>query len=560
MGRRIRHLQRVREIASALLRYGFGYLVKDLGLSELVPYRALWKKRHVDEDSADKRTLGIRVRMFLEELGPTFVKLGQLAGSRSDLLPEHIVAELRKLQDDVPIFPFEEAVAIIESELGEKLDILFSEFEERPVAAASIGQVYLATLSSGESVAVKVQRPNIRAIVETDLDILAELAGLAEKRLDWARRYRIREMADELGRALLAELDYDKERRNAEKFAVLGSSIPYLHIPAVYPERSGSRILTMERVGGIRLSDKDMLAAAGHSPAEIAERFVSIILHQVLFDGFFHGDPHPGNALVLEDGRIALLDFGMVGKLSTTTKLYFSSLVIALRGQSTEGVLRAIARLGLIPDGADREKLYADVDELRERYYGVPLSEVSLGDAIRRLMEVARKHDIRIPSEMTLLGKTLLTTEGVASGLDPTFSILKVAEPFGRRLLRHKINPIRALRQAGERLPGAIDWLWDAPGKLKELLTLAQQGKIKLELSMPETEALMKKLDRIGNRLSISIVLLSFSILMVGLIIGSSINSESSITIGRIPAIEIGFAVAGSMLLWLLYSIFRSGR
>ncbi|MBB6633637.1 ubiquinone biosynthesis protein [Cohnella thailandensis] len=557
VGRRFRHLHRYREIASAFVRYGFGYLVKDLGLAEVVPYRTFWNGQR---KGVDKKSLGIRIRLFLEELGPTFVKLGQLAGSRSDLLPGHIVAELRSLQDDVPAFPFSEAARIVETELGDKLEVLFSEFEERPIAAASIGQVHLAVLSSGESVAVKVQRPNIRTIVETDLEILAELAAMAERRLEWAKRYRIREMADELGRALLAELDYGKERRNAEKFAVLGASIPYLHIPAVYSERSTGRILTMERVDGIKLSDKEALQAAGHSPAEIADRFVSIILHQVLFDGFFHADPHPGNALVLEDGRIALLDFGMVGKLSTTMKLYFSSLVIALRGQSTEGVIRAISRLGLIPDNIDQSSLHADVDELRELYYGVPLSQISLGDSIRRLMDVARKHDIRIPSEMTLLGKALLTTEGVASGLDPSFSILKVAEPFGRRLLKYKVNPVRAIKRAGTKLPEIADWLWDAPGKLKELMTLAKQGKIKLELTVPETEAFMKKLDRIGNRLSISIVLLAFSILMVGLIVGSSINSESSITIGRFPAIEIGFAVAGTMLLWLLYSIFRSGR
>ncbi|RUS45450.1 AarF/ABC1/UbiB kinase family protein [Cohnella sp. AR92] len=556
VGRRFRHLHRYREIASAFVRYGFGYLIKDLGLAELVPYRAAWSGK---KKGVDKKSLGIRIRMFLEELGPTFVKLGQMAGSRSDLLPEDIAAELKSLQDNVAPFPFEEAVAIIEAELGDRMDALFSEFADRPVAAASIGQVYLAVLSTGEPVAVKVQRPNIRTIVETDLEILDELARMAERRMEWAKRYRIREMAEELGRSLLAELDYGQERRNAEKFAVLGASIPHLYIPEVYSQRSSAKILTMERIDGIKLSDKQGLTLAGHSPTDVADRFVSIILHQVLFDGFFHGDPHPGNAIVLEDGRIALLDFGMVGKLSTTTKLYFSSLVIALRGQNTQGIVRSISRLGLIPENVNRESLYQDVDELREIYYGVPLSKISIGDSIRRMMDVARKHDIRFPSELTLLAKTLLTTEGVASELDPTFSILKVAEPFGRRLLKHKINPARVLKQAGERLPELLDWLTDTPGKLKELLTLAKQGKIKLELTVPETEAFMRKLDRIGNRLSISIVLLAFSILMVGIMIGSSINSES-ITIGRIPAIEIGFAAAGAMLLWLLFSIFRSGR
>lgn len=555
VGKRIRHFQRFREIVSAFVRYGFGYVVKDMGLAELVPLRVRWS----DRTEPDRASIAVRLRMFLEELGPTFVKLGQLASTRSDLVPPEIIEELRRLQDDVQPFAFEDVRRIVEEQLQAPLEQLFREFAETPQAAASIGQVHFAVLPDGTSVAVKVQRPNIRKAVETDLEILAELARHAERRLEWARRYRLKEMMDELGAALLGELDYDRERRNAERFAVLSEALPYIHIPAVYRHLSSDKVLTMERVDGIKLSDREQLLRAGRPLGDIAGKLVTALLHQIVIDGFFHGDPHPGNVLSLEDGRLALLDFGMVGKLPTETKAHFASFLIALRGQSTDGVIRAIEHLGLIPKDADRKSLRADVDELRELYYNVPLSEISLGNSIRQFLDLARRHNIRVPADMTLLGKTLMTLEGVVTSLDPSFSVIKAAEPFGRQLLFDRLNPARIAMSLGKRIPEFAEWLIDTPAKVKELLTLAKQGKIKLELSIPEREAFLHKLDRIGNRLSFSIVLLSFSILMVGLIIGSSISHQHTM-LWRIPAIEIGFAVAGIMFVWLIYSIFRCGR
>jgi len=558
VGKRIRHFQRYREIASAFVRYGFGYVVKDLGLAEFVPYRPL---RGDDKAETDRSAVAVRLRMFLEELGPTFIKLGQLASTRADLMPPEFTRELQRLQDDVPPFPFADVAKIIEEQLGAPVHELFREFDEYPQAAASIGQVHFAVMATGVPVAVKVQRPQIRQVVQTDLEILAELSALAEKRIGWARRYRLGEMVRELGAALLGELDYDRERRNAEKFAMLSESLPYIRIPYVYRHLSSDRVLTMERVEGIKLSDREKLDEAGYNRRELAGKFATAMFHQVLVDGFFHGDPHPGNVLALPDGKLALLDFGMVGKLQPETKVHFASLVIALRGQSTDGVIRAVERLGMIPEEADRQSLRADVDELRELYYNVPLSEISLADSINRLFSLAQRHAIRIPSEMTVLGKTLLTTEGVVSSLDPSFSVIKVAEPFGRQLLLDRLSPAKWLERLGRQLPDYLEWFGEAPGRLRELLALARKGKLKLELTISDAEAdkFIRKLDRIGNRLSFSIVLLAFSIMMVGLIIGSSISHQQTM-LWRIPAIEIGFAVAGAMFLWLIFSIFRSGR
>lgn len=556
MGKRIRHLQRYREIVTAFVRYGFGYIVKRLGLLESFPMRAF---RFGERRDLAERTIGERLRLFLEELGPTFVKLGQIASTRPDLLPADIIAELERLQDKVAPFPFEEVERIVTEEFGEPLERLFAEFRQTPLAAASIGQVHYAVLRSGEQVAVKVQRPGIRPVVDTDLEILEDLARMAESRLDWAKQYRIREVVEELARALRLELDYGNERRNAEKFAAQGSALPFIHIPAVYWEMSTGKVLTMEYIDGIKLSDRERLDDAGFSRRTIAERLVQAILHQALIDGFFHGDPHPGNVLALPDGRLALIDFGMAGRLSPEMKMHVAAFVLALRSQDAAGILRAVMAMGLVPEEADTGDLLGDIDTMRDKYYNVPLARIHLGEAVNDLFALAFRHDIRMPTDLTLLGKSLLTMEGVVTSLDPSFSVIDAAEPFGKRLLIDKFNPNRLAKRLLGKLPEYIELLTDVPLRLKDLTTLARKGKFKLEISIPELDRFMSKLDRVSNRLSFSVVLLAFSMIMVGLMIGSSV-STNSVFLWRFPVIEIGFGIAALMFLWLIYSIFRSGR
>lgn len=556
IGKKIRHLQRYREIATAFVRYGFGYMVKALGLPEMISHPITRSEER--RDISDK-TIGERIRLFLEDLGPTFVKMGQIASTRPDLVPADIIAELEHLQDQVPAFPYEEARRIVEKELGRPLEEMFMEFHEIPFAAASIGQVHYAVLKSGKKVVVKVQRPHIQADVATDLEILVDLARLAESRLEWARNYRVREMILEFAKALTAELDYVKEARNAEKFAVQCADMPHIRIPAVYRDFSSRKVMTMEYIEGIKLSEKERLEKRGYDCKVIAQRYAEAIFQQVLIDGFFHGDPHPGNVLVLHDGNLALLDFGMVGQLSQQTKIHFASLIIALRNQSTNGVIRAISRLGLVADDVDMDALRDDVDGLREKYYRVPFSEISMGEAVNDLFALAFRHDIRIPSDLTLLGKTLLTMEGVVVALAPSISIFDVAEPFGRRLFKERLNPKEMAKHLAQSIPEYLGMLGEVPMKLVDLMSLVKKGKLQLQISIPDLELLLAKLDRISNRLSFSIVLLSFSIIMVGLIIGSSMGGQNTV-LWSIPAIEIGFAVAAILFLWLIYSIFRSGR
>lgn len=556
IGKRMRHISRYRDIAIALIRHGFGFVVEEIGIAQIL---SLPQRLFFESKKKDAKTVGERIRLVLQELGPAFVKLGQIASTRPDLLPEEIICELEKLQDRVPPFSFQEVRDRIQEELGDELDHLFQHFEESPLAAASIGQVHRAILRSGEHVAVKVQRPHITSVMEADLEILQDLAALAEHRLEWAAKYRIRDMVDELSKALRAELDYTLESRNAEKIFHQFKNDATIYIPKVFGEYSTRKVLTMEYVDGVKLNEPDTLRQKGYNTKVLAERIANAIFHQIFHHGFFHGDPHPGNVLVLPGEVIAFLDFGMVGRLTPEMKSHFSSLVIALMRQSTDGVIKAILRMGLVPDDVNRVQLREDVEHLREKYYGVPFHQISLGEAVNDLFQTAFRHSIRIPSDLTLLGKTLLTVEGVVEKLDPDFRILDIAEPFGRQLVKERLQPGNVAETVWKQISDYGELLLDLPKHMKEVTSLVKRGRLRLEIAIPELDLFLKKLDRISNRLSFSIVLLAFSIIMVGVIIGSSLGRQSTL-LWKIPAIEIGFGMATLMFLWLLYSIFKSGR
>ncbi|MGF9712066.1 2-polyprenylphenol 6-hydroxylase [Paenibacillus naphthalenovorans] len=556
IGKRMRHISRYRDIAIALIRHGFGIVVEEIGFAQFL---SLPQRMFFEPKKKDPKSVGERIRLVLQELGPTFVKLGQIASTRPDLLPEEIIRELEKLQDRVPPFSFQEVRGIIQEELADEPDNIFQHFEDTPLAAASIGQVHQAVLRSGEKVAVKVQRPNIASVIETDLEILQDLAALAEHRLEWAARYQIRNMVDEFSKSLRAELDYTMESRNAEKIAKQFGNDPAIYVPKVFLEYSAKKVLTMEYVDGVKLNEPDKLKQYGYNPKNLAERLAKAIFHQIFNNGFFHGDPHPGNVLVLPGEVIAFIDFGMVGRLSPEMKYHFSSLVIALMRQSTDGVIKAILRMGLVPDDVNMAQLRGDVEQLREKYYGVPLSQISLGEAVNDLFRTAFRHSIRIPPDLTLLGKTLLTVEGVVEKLDPAFRIFDIAEPIGRQLLKERLHPKSVSETVWNRVSDYGELLLDLPKHMKEVTSLIKQGRLRLEIAVPELDLFLKKLDRISNRLSFSIVLLSFSIIMVGVIIGSSLGRQSTL-LWQFPAIEMGLGLAMIMFLWLLYSIFKSGR
>ncbi|MDR3540176.1 MAG: AarF/UbiB family protein [Desulfosporosinus sp.] len=556
IGKRIRHIKRYRDVAKVLARHGFGFLVEEMGLLHML---SLPKRLFTDTEKIDPLTVGERIRQVIEELGPTYVKIGQIASTRSDIIPEEILKELEKLQDNVPSFSFAEVRQIIEEELGTPLEKIFSSFDERAIAAASIGQVHRARLRTGEVVAVKVQRPRIKAMIETDLEILLDLATLAENRMERMERLQLREVVEEFAKSLRNELDYTIEGRNAEKIAKQFKQDPKIHIPSIYWDYTTRTVLTMEFVEGLKLNQFEILESKGYDRKAIAEQLVQALFHQMLIEGFFHADPHPGNIFLLNEGLISLIDFGMVGRLTLDMKDNFASLVIAMMRQSTEGMMKAILKIGIIPDDVNLLVLGNDVDELREKYMDVPMSRISLGEAISDLFVVAFKHHIRIPSDFTMVAKALLILEGIVEKLDPQLSIMDMAEPFGLRLLKERYRPSAMAGRVWHNLSDYSELLVDLPKQMKGLMKDLVRGRVRIEVSVPELDIFLRKLDRITNQISFSIVLLSFSIVMMGIIIASAL-SHQPILIFQIPAIEVGFTMAGLMLLWLFISIFKSGK
>ncbi|PJN86666.1 ABC1 kinase family protein [Bacillus sp. mrc49] len=553
-GKRLKHAHRYQEIINAFLKNGFGYFVYRLGLSESKAAANLQP-----DENLNLRSIGERLQTILQSLGPTFIKLGQIASTRRDFVPEEIVRELERLQDQVAPFPFDKVRKIVEAELGDSLENLFLEFQEKPLATASIGQVHAARLPSQEVVAIKVQRPDIMPTVETDLEILDDLARLMEARFSWARRYQIRKMIDEFAKSLRAELDYNAEGRNGERIAKQFNHDQGLKIPKIHWEYSTKRILTMDFIQGIKINHYKQLDEEGYDRRIIAERLANSLLQQILIDGFYHGDPHPGNIIILPGNVVTLMDFGMVGRLEDDMKYQFASLVINLKRGSTNGLIKTLADMGLLTDETDMASLRADIDELRNKYYDIPLSQISLGGAVHDLFTVANRHHIQIPPDFTMLGKALLTMEAIVEELDPHFSIMKAAEPFGQRLFKERYNPKNIARNTWNQFIESAEAMAELPKDIKEVTGIIKKGKLRLDINIPELQVFLHKLDQISNRLSFSIILLAFSIIMVGLIIGSAIGGET-LLLWKIPVIEIGFVVATLMFLLMLYTIFRSGK
>jgi len=553
--RRIRHMNRYREIATVFARNGFGLILEEMGLNNLISF----SNRVFHKEEPDPRSLGQRLRNALEELGPTFVKIGQIASTRPDIIPASIIGELEKLQDQVFPFSFAEACQIIEEELGAHPREIFQHFEEKPLAAASIGQVHYGVLKTGERVAVKVQRPQITEMVNTDLEILLDLAALAERQLEWAKHYQIRALVEEFATSLRNEMNYEIEGENAQRLGKQFAGDDTVCIPKIYKEFSSKTVLTMEYVEGIKLNQFAALDLMGYDRKLLAENLIRAMLKQILIDGFFHGDPHPGNILVLPGQVIAFLDFGMVGRLTPDMKDNFASLVIGMMRGKTEDMLDAVFAMGIVPDDIDRQALFREVDMLREKYLDVPLSEVDLGYAVNDLFRIAYKHRIVIPADLVLLGKALLSLEGIVEQLDPEVSIMDIAEPFGEKLLQERLNPLYIVGKNWRHIREYGELLLNLPRQVREFFSSIHKGKVRLEIYQPELTNYMKKLERIGNQLSFSILLLSLSIVIAGLVIASALSNQPLI-IWRIPAVEACFVLATLMFLAILASILRSGR
>lgn len=555
---RVNYINRYREIAMQFSKSGLGFIIEEIGLDRVIslPKRILMRQQN---DAVMEKTYAERIRIFIEEMGTTFIKLGQIASTRGDLLPQDLIKELEKLQSHVSPFPASEARNLIEQSLEAKIDDIFMIFDDVPVGSASIGQVHRAMLHTGEDVAVKVQRPNIEKTVRTDLEILRHLAVLAESNLEWARNYQVTDMIEEFSDALINELDYTIEARNVERIGKTHRHDSTVRIPEIYWDYSTKNVMVMDFIKGTPINQFDKMDQLNINRSKVADTLAKSIFKQIFEEGYFHGDPHPGNVSVLDDGTVVFLDFGMIGRLTSDLKSNFGSLLISLMRKDSDGVVKAIVKMGVVPSDVSMRDLNREAEIMRDKYYDVPLAKLNFSDAVNDLFGISNKYKIKLPQDFTILAKTLLTLESVVSQLDPDFSIMDVAEPFGKALLLERYNPKNLLNFQIDEIQQLGSELREVTENVHQFSKGLKNQNLPIEIDVKGRSQFSKHLDRVINRLSFSIVLLAFSIVMVGLIVGSAILGEGSI-IFRIPIIEIAAIFAMGMFAWLLWSIVKSGR
>ncbi|MGE5417790.1 MAG: ABC1 kinase family protein [Acidobacteriota bacterium] len=543
--RHLRHMRRYRQIANILARHGFGLLADQLGLG---------RGKNDARNAAARYSAPERARMALEDLGPTYIKLGQLLSTRPDILPPEYIYEFEKLQDNVAKISRDEILKVIEDE-GIDINQAFVYFDPHPLATASIGQVHRARLQTGQEVAVKVQKPGIQQIVESDLDILFELARVAENNTKWGELYQVSELVEEFADALRSELDYMREGRNAERFKKDFADHPHVVVPEIFWEYSTRKVLVMEYIGGIRILDIEKLRASGYNLDLIAERLIDTLFVMIYEHSFFHADPHPGNIAVGEGEKIILYDFGQVGSIDEAIKEYGMDLILAMSRYDANAVTRALMQLGVAGKRNNRDPLRRDVARLMRKYYGVPLSKIEIGESLAELMGLTFKHQVRVPPELALTIKMLMTLESLVSQLDPNLSLAELAEPYGKRIIKSRFSMSRIKDRL---IDMAIDYSGIAkrvPKEIESILELMEEGEFKIKMEISNIKELASRIDIISNRLAAAIVIAS-------LIIGTGLITNRMTTgfMRLVPLAEIGFVLAMILGLYLVYSVMRSGR
>jgi ubiquinone biosynthesis protein len=555
IGRTYRHLNRYHRILRVLFKYGFNDLVDRLHIDQYLESGLQMINRKPREQIA-RLSRPERLRLVFEELGPTFIKLGQLLSTRPDLIPAEYLDELAKLQDDIPPFSVDEVRSIFRDELGCLPDDLFHYFDSEPLAAASIGQVHRARLDDGAEVVVKVQRPGIENIIAVDLEILAHIADLMEQYLEEVQGHRPSAIVHEFARSLSREIDFAIELANIQRFARQFEGNPAIYVPLVYPELSTDRILVMEYIVGIKSSLVDDLREQGYDLVLIAERGANLVMEQIFVHGFFHADPHPGNIFILPDNVICFIDFGQMGRLSLKDREDFTDLVLDLvagnEGRIVGGVLKVTVQLGEV----DRESLAQDLGNLMDMYLYRPLGELEAGKILQDLLDLVSRHKLSFKPSLYLMLKALSTVEGVGLVLDPRLELIRLAKPFMRKIRMNRMHPGRIAEDVSQTGSAYLHLLRELPEDLRVILTQLRSGRMRIGFEHRGLQALGSALDRVSNRIA-------FAIVLAALIVGSSLIILSDIPPHwhEIPVIGlIGFMVAGVMGFWLLLSIIRHGR
>jgi ubiquinone biosynthesis protein len=552
---RPRYLRRYRQIVEILADYGFGAVLAQMGLSDRLNVPRRWRRRR--DIPGDAMTNPRRLRRALEELGPTFIKFGQILSTRSDVMPPEYLEELSYLQDEVPPVSWEEAKEVVESELEVPIEDLFAQVDPVPIASASLAQVHVARLVGGEEVVVKIQRPNLEKTVNLDLDIIYDLAQTAQQRISAASRFEVGDLAEEFASALRTEMDFRREAWNADRFRKNFEDEKHLYVPKIYWDYSTKRLLVMERLRGIKIDNLEALKAAGYSPQRLSGHAADFALKEVLIDGFFHADPHPGNMLIMPGEVIGVLDFGTVGRLDEKDRANLARLFIAAVQLDAEAIVDQLQRMGVADYRVDRVGLERDLKRILTRYYGLPIYEIDAQEISKAVQPLLYEYKLYIPTDYYLLMKTVIMMQGVGLTLDPDFDIFEAAQPYIGKLFRRMWLPSS---WGPDAIRLALDWKDFAsilPRKSSRILDQVERGQLTVQAEIPQLEPTMNLVDRWINRVI-------FSVLVAALLVALALllpRLDYAWPWGLVTwIIVVGFFVLLFLAIRLAWSVLRSGR
>lgn len=559
--RHFRDIPRIGRIIAVASRHGFDHLVEQLGLQRFFSLGRRIVTFKKPPSLAHRVSTPERLRLMFEDLGPTFIKFGQVLACRPDMLPIEYSREFLKLTDSVSPFPSTEARRIIEEDLKAPLHSIFASFDDQPVAAASIAQVHRATLQDGSEVMVKVQRPHIVRIIDRDISIMRWLAELLEARVPEMATYNVPGIVDEFARTIKRELDFFIEASNAAQLAKNFYQSKFLYIPRVFTDISSKRVLVLEKIAGIRIDDNELLDRAGFDRRELALKGGAAYFKMVLQDGFFHADPHPGNIFVLPDGRLGLVDFGIMGRVTEENREHFASIFLALADHDYEALVRQYVEMGFVSETTVdietfQRELKEDLIELLEPYYVMQVKQIDFGAYVDRVTHILRRYRLRLPSNLYLMDKSLITLEGILKKLDPQFNYFEAAKPFVAELVRRRTNPLRAARGLRKNAAEFVDTFALMPRQIKALFRKMMRGDISITLHHEELPQLIRDIDKSSNRLA-------FSVITAAIIVASSIiiHAARGPLLFGLPIFGlIGYVIAALLGFWILIGILRSGH
>jgi len=545
--RRAQNLSRYRRIISVFVQHGFGSLLEQWGVDRYLITPARIKRRRED---LERLTPAQHFRMALEDLGPTFIKIGQILSTRPDLLPPDYIAELAKLQDAAPPIPWDEVEAQLTAAWGRPPQELFASIEKTPLAAASLAQVHAAVLPDGQEVVIKVQRPDIWPTIQADLAILEDVAAMAQ-RTSLGEIYNPIDIVQEFAFTLQNELNYLQEGRNADRFRENFKDDPAIYIPKVYWELTTRQVLVLERLYGIKISEVEAMKRVGIDPKQVAMNSARLIVKEVLEDGYFHADPHPGNFFVMPGAVIGAVDFGMVGHLSRADRLNLVRLYIASVQLDADRIVEQLIRMGAASAYVNRTDLKRSIARLLHKYHGLPLKEIRAQEVVNDIMPIAYRFRLRLPSDLWLLGKTLAMMEGIGLQLDPDFDIFAVSKPFAEKLMREMWMPSTWGPEVLGNIQAWGDFFEVMPRAGSKLLYGLESGKVPLDMTFDVQKSVIEHFDRALTRLALSVILGAF-ILALALLISSAPASPIVMAL-----VAVGFLTAIGLGLWFIISVLR---